>query len=51
MKHCFLAKKNTFEAKAKAWLDKHYSGSAPGKSTVEKWIAKFKRGEITVTSR
>jgi hypothetical protein len=27
MKHCFLAKKNTFEAKA--WLDKHYTDSAP----------------------
>jgi hypothetical protein len=26
MKHCFLGKKNTVEAKA--WLDKHYSDSA-----------------------
>jgi hypothetical protein len=40
MKHCFLAKKNTVEAKS--WLDKHYSDSAPGNSTVEKWFAKFK---------
>jgi sarcosine oxidase delta subunit len=39
MKHCFLAKKNTFEAKA--WFDKHYLNSAPRKSTVEKWFAKF----------
>lgn len=45
IKHCFLAKKNTVEAKA--WLDKHYSDSAPGKSTVEKWFAKFKRGEMS----
>jgi hypothetical protein len=33
MKHCFLATKNTVEAKA--WLDKHYLDSAPAKSTVE----------------
>jgi hypothetical protein len=37
MKHCFLAKKNTVEAKA--WLDKHYMDSAPAKSAVEKWFA------------
>ncbi|GFV58096.1 putative mariner transposase [Trichonephila clavipes] len=30
-----------------AWLDKHYSDFAPGKSTVEKWFAKFKRGEMS----
>jgi hypothetical protein len=46
MKHCFLVKKNTVEAKA--WLDKHYSDSAPAKSTVEKWLAKFKRGEKSI---
>lgn len=45
MKHCFIMKKNTVEAKA--WLVKHYSDSAPGKSTVEKWFAKFKRGEMS----
>lgn len=45
IKHCFIMKKNTVEAKA--WLDKHYSDSAPGKSTVEKWFAKFKRGEMS----
>ena len=45
IKHCFLAKKNSVEAKA--WLDKHYSDSAPGKSTIEKWFEKFKRGEMT----
>jgi hypothetical protein len=28
MKHCFLARKNTVEAMA--WLDKHFSDSAPG---------------------
>ncbi|GFV39516.1 putative DD34D transposase [Trichonephila clavipes] len=31
----------------KAWLDKHYSDFAPGKSTVEKWFANFKRGEMS----
>jgi hypothetical protein len=46
MKHCFLAKKNTVVAKA--WLDKHYSDSAPVKSTVEKWFAKFKLGEMGI---
>jgi hypothetical protein len=46
MKHCFLAKKNTIEAKA--LLDKHYLDSAPTKSTVEKWFAKFKRGEMCI---
>jgi hypothetical protein len=46
MKHCSLAKKNTVEAKA--WLDKHYSDSALGKSTVENWFAKFKRIEICI---
>ena len=45
IKHCFLAKKNTVETKV--WLDKHYSDFAPAKSTVEKWFAKFKRGEMT----
>jgi hypothetical protein len=33
MKHCFLAKKIL---KAMAWLDKHYSDSAPAKSSIEK---------------
>jgi hypothetical protein len=40
LKHCFLAKKNTVEAKA--WLDKHYLDSALAKSTVAKWFAKLK---------
>ena len=34
IKNCFSAKKNSVEAKS--WLDKHYSDSAPGKSTIEK---------------
>jgi hypothetical protein len=49
MKHCFLAKKNTVEAKA--WLDNHYTDSAPAKSTVEKWFAKFKRVEMSTEIR
>ena len=40
-----MAKENTVETKA--WLDKHYSDFAPAKSTVEKWFAKFKRGEMS----
>jgi hypothetical protein len=39
----FWRKKNTIDVKA--WLDKHYLDSAPAKSTVAKWFAKFKRGE------
>jgi len=39
-----FSEKNTVEAKA--WL-KHYSESAPGKSTIEKWFAKFKQGEMS----
>jgi hypothetical protein len=46
MKHCFLAKKNTFEAKA--WLDKLYLDSVTVKSTVEKWFAKLKLGEMCI---
>jgi hypothetical protein len=42
----FGEKKNTVEAKA--WLGKHYSDSAPGKSTVEMWFAKFKWGEMSI---
>jgi hypothetical protein len=33
MKHCFLAEKNTIDAKV--WLDKHYLDFASAKSTVE----------------
>ena len=33
--------KNTVEAKQ--WLDKRYGDSAPGKSTIIDWYAKFKR--------
>jgi hypothetical protein len=46
MKHCFLTKKKSVEAKA--WLDKHYTNSAPAKLTVEKWFAKFKRGKMSI---
>ena len=38
--------KNTIVAKA--WLDKHCSDSAPGKSKVENWFAKFKWGEMNI---
>jgi hypothetical protein len=40
-----IGEKNTVEAKA--WLDKHYSDSAPRKSTVEKSLVEF-RGPWTV---
>jgi hypothetical protein len=48
LKHCFLAKKNTVEARA--WLAKHCLDSAPAKSTVEKWFAKLKRSEMCIES-
>jgi predicted secreted hydrolase len=38
IKNCFSEK---ITVEGKAWLDKHYSDSAPGKSTVKKWFAKF----------
>jgi hypothetical protein len=44
IKHFFLAKKNLLKPR----FDKHYSDSAPVKSTVEKWFAKFKRGEMII---
>lgn len=40
--HCFLTGKNTVEANQ--WLDKHYSNSAPCKSTIKDWYNEFKRG-------
>lgn len=43
IKHCFLAKKILLKPK----FDKHYSDLVPGKSTVEKWFVKFKRGEMS----
>ncbi|GFW78559.1 putative DD34D transposase [Trichonephila clavipes] len=45
IKHCFWSKKSNVETKA--WLDKHYLDFSPGKSTVQKWFAKFKRGEMS----
>ncbi|GFX30670.1 integrase catalytic domain-containing protein [Trichonephila clavipes] len=41
IKEIFIGRDNN------SWLDKHYSDFAPGKSTVEKWFAKFKRGEMS----
>jgi transposase len=46
IKHYYLAKNNTVETKV--WLDKHNSDSAPAKSTIKNWIAKFKRGEMSI---
>lgn len=45
IKYCFLKGKNTVEAKA--WLDQEFPGSAPAKSTIIDWYAKFKRGEMS----
>jgi hypothetical protein len=41
--------KNNVEAKV--WLEKHYSDSAPGKSTIEKWFAKFIRVIMSIKIR
>jgi hypothetical protein len=41
-----FGEKNTIDAKA--WLDKHYLDSAPAKSTVVKWFAKLKFGEMCI---
>ncbi|KAF7280308.1 hypothetical protein GWI33_006220 [Rhynchophorus ferrugineus] len=45
IKYCFLKRKNTVEAKT--WLDAEFPGTAPGKSTIKDWYAKFKRGEMS----
>lgn len=37
--------KNTVEAQT--WLDKCYGDSAPGKTTIVDWFAKFKRGDTS----
>ncbi|KAF7272299.1 hypothetical protein GWI33_014902 [Rhynchophorus ferrugineus] len=43
IKYCFLKGKNTVEAKTS--LDAEFPDTAPGKSTVKDWYAKFRRGE------
>ena len=45
IKYCFLKGKNTVEAKT--WLDNEFPDSAPGKSTIIDWYAKFKHGEMS----
>lgn len=45
IKHCFLMGKNT--TKAKEWLNKCYGDSAPGKTAIKTWYAKFKRGSMS----
>ena len=45
IKYCFLKGKNTVEART--WLDNEFPESAPGKSTIIDWDAKFKRGEMS----
>lgn len=47
IKHCFLMKKNTVEAQQ--WLQKHYSDSAPPKSTIIYWYGEFKRGRTSTS--
>ena len=46
IKHCFLMGKNT--VKAKQWLEKRYGDSAPKKSTIIDWCAKFKRSRANI---
>ncbi|KAF7279253.1 hypothetical protein GWI33_007450 [Rhynchophorus ferrugineus] len=45
IKYCFLKGKNTVEAKT--WLDAKSPYTAPGKSTIKNWYAKFRRGDIS----
>jgi hypothetical protein len=47
MKHYTFWRKKIM-LKPRQWLDKHYLDSAPVKSTVEKWFAKFQRGEMSI---
>ena len=41
IKHCFLMRKNTVQAKE--WLETCYPESTPYRQMVEKWFANFKR--------
>ncbi|KAF7264394.1 hypothetical protein GWI33_023317 [Rhynchophorus ferrugineus] len=45
IKYCFLRGKNRVEAKT--WLDAEFPVTAPGKSTIKDWYAKFRRGEMS----
>ncbi|KAF7280537.1 hypothetical protein GWI33_005740 [Rhynchophorus ferrugineus] len=45
IKYCFLKRKNTVEAKT--WLDFEFRDTAPGKSTIKDWYAKFRRSEMS----
>ncbi|KAF7284428.1 hypothetical protein GWI33_022210 [Rhynchophorus ferrugineus] len=45
IKYCFLKEINTVEAKT--WLDVEFPDTAPGKSTIKDWYAKFRRGEMS----
>ncbi|KAF7279516.1 hypothetical protein GWI33_007098 [Rhynchophorus ferrugineus] len=45
IKYFFLKEKNTVEAKT--WLDAEFPDTAPGKSTIKDWYAKFRRGEMS----
>ncbi|KAF7267363.1 hypothetical protein GWI33_019373 [Rhynchophorus ferrugineus] len=45
IKYCFLKGKNTVEAKT--WLDDKFPDTAPGKSTINDWYAKFRSGEMS----
>ncbi|KAF7265481.1 hypothetical protein GWI33_021135 [Rhynchophorus ferrugineus] len=45
IKYCFLNGNNTVEAKP--WLEAEFPDTAPGKSTIKDWYAKFKRGEMS----
>ncbi|KAF7285667.1 hypothetical protein GWI33_010246 [Rhynchophorus ferrugineus] len=45
IKYCFLKGNNTVEAKT--WLDAEFPDTAPEKSTIKDWYAKFRRGKMT----
>ncbi|KAF7262962.1 hypothetical protein GWI33_003792 [Rhynchophorus ferrugineus] len=45
IKYCFLKGKNTVEAKTR--LDAEFPDTAPGKSNIKDWYAKFRRGEMS----
>ncbi|KAF7281237.1 hypothetical protein GWI33_005024 [Rhynchophorus ferrugineus] len=45
MKYCFLKGKNTVQART--WLDAEFPYTAPAKSTIKDWYAKFSRGEMS----
>ncbi|KAF7264892.1 hypothetical protein GWI33_021977 [Rhynchophorus ferrugineus] len=45
--HCFLMGINAIEAKQ--WVETFYKDSTPSETTIKRWFADFKRGNVEFT--